>query len=243
LPGKRLVLGAYVMLLAAVVACVLSHWIITQIDARKAARHTQILATPVHEFRVAGLTLEQAIKHLSKQTGLPITAKLSPVRKDVLIEPKISQALYDVTLGQVLNVLLSPQPGSGQEEFLYGFDEAGTIVVTSNFESGCGSLAEYAVYDVRDFMPWGDKLQNHMATVCFLSPPAPVTPASIERDNLDVVVNFIMDTVDTTSWAATGGNLGTVTACDGRIFIWNVRSSHEKIERLLYDLRQPPPTP
>ncbi|CAN5387030.1 hypothetical protein BH10PLA1_BH10PLA1_03650 [soil metagenome] len=249
MPSKRLLVVVYGLMAAVIGSAALSHVVIAAIDSRAEARRMGVLATPVVHLRAISLPFDQAIAQLSQTTGVPIALDRAGLETDGHhVNTPISQVLFDVSLQQALDALISAADivdftGS----LYYRVDpKTGGMTLATLRNGPPADYVELRVYDVRDIVPpserpflnavpdWFAPNNNTFSTGGGLF--GNTWGGATFKDGMEALTNLIQDNVSKDSWWATGGNVGSIRDYDGRLFIRQGHEAHEKIALLLENM-------
>ncbi len=137
----------------------------------------------------------------------------------------ITMSVVNVTYAKTLQLVLTE---AGGKTLGYSIDDG---VITISTVEDLGSATVTKAYDIRDLLAGVQELPKSTDHANPSTQPAGVSELS------DQIISLITDTVDTNSWKANGGNLGSIRYLSGQLIITQSAENLEQIEALLKLLR------
>jgi len=173
------------------------------------------LHAPVTTIDLDGAPFSEAVDYLRERSGLSVYVNWR-VLEEAGIDKNapVSLKAKDIPCGQALHLLLD-QTGGGGGALDYTI-EGGTVVVTA--ADDMARHTRVRVYDVRDMV--GD----------------PDDRAS-EQEKNERLVQLIQETIAPGTWRATGGNIGSIGAFNGKLVVTHTEMCQQQVQSLLTELR------
>ena len=216
--------------------------------ARRQARAEAWLRVVLPEVRFDGVSFEQAVEVLRRQSGATIVIDPRLLVEGAFRHP-VDLRLRDVTLQRAVSTL-ARYVASGSDDFdVICLVHDGRIVLTSSDVAGRYVFAR--VYDLRGiefdvpkaepfvFQSLAASPQTEPSGGLFVDRSGP-PPALTREEQDDELASLVRETVYPEVWYENGGNLASMLALGGRLMVvadWEV---HGAIEDLLAQLREPP---
>ena len=197
---------------------------------------TQSLNPIIDSLDLRNSTLEKAIDALREKSKVNIVVRWHELEavgidKATPVELRVGKLPLQRLLELLGEAAGLHHPIGAQEE------DSVVIVSTKDDLQAKGTLR---MYDVRDL------IEADMATTLEMPPrksvtTAPVTPSPEERFamSLQRLKYLIMESIEPESWREAGGTVGSVHHFNGQLIIAQRPVMHERIKKLLDDLRRP----
>jgi hypothetical protein len=191
---------------------------------------------PLVDFRA--MSLAKAIDTLRDQSKVNIVVRWRTLEK-ARIEPAspVELRVANLRLQRVLE-LLGDVAGAGEAGMpLMARAERGVIILSTRADVETENLVR--LYDVRDLVESDAglrlRLQIGQATTTPTTMPSPEERFS---DSLAQLKHVIEESIDPNSWRDAGGTLGSIHDFNGQLIIAQTPAAHERIKRLLEELRR-----
>ncbi|MDB5300768.1 MAG: hypothetical protein JWO87_2431, partial [Phycisphaerales bacterium] len=201
------------------------------------SRLLALLEQPMGEVRFDGVTLEEAIDGLRKQSHANIVVDW-PALESVGVErlAKVRMRLWNVPLRLALSTLFTNQRGKDPG---LDFDVEENVITVTQFSS---LLGDVRVYDVRDLV--AASVARRSATLAAIAKALPSAPTNlnplsqeqIETEENGYFARLVLDMVDHIELHNDRSDL--ISAWYGRLLIRASPTVHKDIEEFLRRLRE-----
>ncbi|HPF40858.1 MAG TPA: VIT domain-containing protein [Phycisphaerae bacterium] len=195
-------------------------------ESEETRRVRGVLKTRADNVRFDEATLEDVVDELRTQTGLNIVPDWSALEA-VAIEKDavVSLDLSNVTYGKALDLILDEVSG-GEVDLGVEVDEGIVRISTKDDIENRTLVHVYNVQDLIGSVPGTSRVED--ATTEDETPFDGTMQSLIDRIESQIAPN---------SWRDAGGTLGSVDTLNSQLVVTQTRANHQKMQRLLDDLR------
>lgn len=221
----------------------------TPADARLRDR----LARRVPSVRYDAVPFEEVMEHVRDLGRLNVVVHWPAMSfADVERDDPISLKLHDVSLGQLIRLILE-QAGGGETELAADLRD-GVLIISTREDLSIRTIRR--VYDVDDLVYVREARVAEYVNRVFEAVAKysgrdlsndPETAARVvvailseqDEDPCELLIELIQMNVDPESWRMAGGNVGSIGVFGDRLVITQTALAHTQIVDLLADLRRP----
>ncbi len=210
-------------------------------------RTLEAMKKPIPLVEWKNVSLSEAIQQFGKMAGVNVHALWHRIEDTgVTQQTPVSLDLRRASAAEVLRSLL--RQVDRRDDLLDYYVEYGVVNVTTRMH--VDSRRTERVYDVKDLIAYAATFRRAVAAVepprnPGVPPPAPtpyisgrwLSGTGIEADVVESMTRSIVRSVEPSCWPENGGQ-STMCYWSGRLIVTAPIRVHEKLERLLQDLRE-----
>jgi hypothetical protein len=209
---------------------------IDAISPQEAALLQKLEKHTPHDLRFDAVPFEKVINQFQDLSGATIQVDWTALESaGIKRDAPVTARLHDIKISKALELVLKSVEGEDDDKKLGYRTLTGVIKISTKKE--LDKLLVDRTYDVNDLIAKVEVTRGKTGT----TEPAPIVSDSPFRQSpSDVVVKFITDNVDPTSWDLNGGDVGTISfdATNKRLKTKQTPENQRAVRKLIEYMRK-----